>query len=332
MFALLNAALMGFWSGRGRTLVVMAFGLGTAVLNVGLNVVLIHGLWGCPRLGIVGAAYGTVLAEAAGLAVALAVIFASSHRQRFGTWPSRCLVPAHLASLVRFGLPAGLHFVLDMLAFNLFVLMLGRLPPTGGANLHEATNLALSVHPVAFMPMLGLGQGAAILVGQAMGAGDPAQARRAVASCRTWCLLYMAVLGLLIGLAPDLFLSWFERAGDPGQAATFAVARKLLIFVASWLFFDGLWIVSMSALQGAGDTRFCMRFGVILAWAGFVLPCAIAWWLGASIWVFWSLLVAYVVVGALIFAARFRSPAWEALSVIGPEAAVPPPPEEKAVV
>lgn len=61
IFSLLRTSLSCFFSGIGRTRIVMAASIVSMLANVGFNYVLIYGKLGFPAMGIAGAAYGTVL-------------------------------------------------------------------------------------------------------------------------------------------------------------------------------------------------------------------------------------------------------------------------------
>lgn len=71
--------------------------------------------------------------------------------------------------MLRYGLPGGVQFFLDILVFTFFVFMVGRL---GRAEL-AATNIVMAINTLSFMPMIGMSVAVSTLVGQAIGAGKP---------------------------------------------------------------------------------------------------------------------------------------------------------------
>lgn len=231
--------LNGFWSGRGRTRVVMVIELSCAALNVVLNYGLIFGNFGLPRLGIVGAGLATGLSSVAGLVFALTLFLRRENRREFGTWPARLFDMTLLKRLLRFGFPNGLQFVLDLIAFNLFVVFLGRI----SQQVLEATNIAFALNALAFLPLIGVGMTASILVGQGIGARDIGFAKRAVRSCLVVALIYSAGIGMFFLARPYAVLSVFARAGDAGQAETIRIAAVCLRFITAYLLFDALYIV-----------------------------------------------------------------------------------------
>jgi multidrug resistance protein, MATE family len=315
---ILLAAVLGFWSGRGLTYMVMAVELGCAALNIVLNTLLIFGRAGCPELGIEGAAFATGISSLCGLAVALALFWSRGNRKEFGTWPRRTFDFDLFKRLVRFGLPNGVQFALDLAAFNLFVALLGRY---GTAEL-EATNMAFALNACVFIPLVGLGYSASILVGQCVGAERPDLARRAVRLALGTALLYSGSVAVLFVGAPHVVLAPFSRPGDPAQAAVLRMAARFLRYMAAYFLFDALFVIHHSAIKGAGDTRFAMVLGLGLSWGALVLPCTLAVKAGAPVDVMWGIFIGYVMAAGIAFYLRYRTGTWMGMRVIE----APPPP------
>lgn len=320
---LLSMSISAFWSGRGRTKVIMMVNLLVTILNVVFNYGLIFGNYGLPSYGIQGAAMGTLSAEAVGLLIYIFLFLRPSMRKAFNTWPERLFDRALFGRLVRYGMPSGIQLFLDMAAFNTFVVILGRY----GKTVQEASSIVFSLNAISFIPMIGLGQTVSILVGQSIGAKDIPKAKRSVRSGIILTLIFMGVMATLFVVCPNLFLQLFVRPGDPGQAETLALARQILFFVAAYTLFDGAFIIYGSAIKGAGDTAFAMWVGSAMAWFCYALPCSIACAFGASMWVLWSILVAYVVIESLVFLLRYNHGAWERMSVIERRDPEAPPPD-----
>ncbi|MGN0869690.1 MAG: MATE family efflux transporter, partial [Victivallales bacterium] len=175
---LLNAALGAFWSGRGKTVMVMSVSFLITLMNVPFNYALIYGNWGAPELGIAGAAWGTNLsALVGGLVYAYFFFVPRSSRRHFNTC-SNIIDWGLLWRLIRFGVPNGFQFFVDLSAFNIFVIVVG----TYGRDIGAATAIAFGLNSIAFTPILGIGQTVAILVGQSIGANDVHRAKKSVKS------------------------------------------------------------------------------------------------------------------------------------------------------
>ncbi|HOM75354.1 MAG TPA: MATE family efflux transporter, partial [Anaerohalosphaeraceae bacterium] len=124
LIGLLRNCLSSFFSGIGKTRVVMVSALTSMAVNVGANYLLIFGKWGIPPLGIRGAAYGTLIGGFCGLMVLAAVYLGSSVRREYSVAASFRWDSDTMKKLLRFGYPAGLEFFLNLLAFNLLVMIL----------------------------------------------------------------------------------------------------------------------------------------------------------------------------------------------------------------
>lgn len=311
-FDLVAVALSAFWSGRGKTSTMMYVSFVGAGLNIALNWLLIYGHWGLPELGVAGAALGTACSEVLAMVIYLVLFLRRrEYREHFAAWPPRLWHPALLGRMLRFGLPSGFHIAADVWAFNIFLALMGRL----GVQEQEASTMAFALNEVAFLPMMGIGTAASVMVGQNIGARDIPTAREAVRNAALLVCLYMGTWALLYVFLPDQLLGIFKRPDDPAQTETLATARLLLRYVAAYVLFDGLNITYRSALQGAGDTQFVMWLGIGLSWLLLALPSYLLWRFDAAISDYWGVLVGYVVMAGAVFYWRYRQGRWEGMKV-----------------
>lgn len=326
--ALVTASVNSFFAGRGATwtvLVIDAFGLSVnAVLAFGL----IFGNFGLPELGIAGAGWATVAGTAASAVLGLVLFLRPRYRAEFGTLSGWRFDPELFGRLMRFGLPSGLQFALDGVAFTAFLFLVGRMDAEAPGSL-AATNIAFSINLVALLPMLGVAQAVSVLVGQRLGGDRPDLAERTAWTGFRLAWVYMTAGAALYVLTPGLFLAVFESDHEPDKWA--AVAERvpvLLRFVAVYLLFDSVNLVFAFALRGAGDTRFVTAVSLVMSWPLMVLPTAAALHFGWGLYWSWAFVTSYVIALAGVFFLRFRSGRWKTMRVI--EAAPRPPAAEPA--
>lgn len=312
------SAFSGMLSGLGQTRPVMVVTLAGTGVNILLDYVLIFGHWGFPEMGIAGAGWASVTAGCVQLVSYAILVFGGSFRARYRTLNWRP-DPKAFWALLRFGLPSGVQFFIDMIGFTGFILLVGRL----GRNELAATNLAFNVNTIAFMPMIGIGITVSVLVGQALGRNDPALARASVRSAIEMTLFYMGVVAALFVLVPRFFLRPFAAASDPGQFGAIAdLTVVLLRFVAIYTLFDAGNIIFSSAIKGAGDTRFVMWMILCMSVGILILPSFVAiTWLSATVYVCWAIASLYVVSLGVAFFLRYRQGKWESMRVIDVPAA-----------
>jgi MATE family multidrug resistance protein len=313
---LVMSAINGFFSGRGQTWTVLGIeAVGTAV-NVALALVLIFGRLGFPELGIAGAGWATVAGSWASALFALGLFLRREYRSRFATlsgWrPEREL----LRRLMVYGGPAGTQVFLDVLVFNVFSQVLGRL----GDAAMGATTLTVRLNMIAFLPMFGMGQAVCILVGQRLGANRPEIAERSAWTGLKWTFGYMAVIAAAYVTMPHLILSIFEGGRDSENfAAVAAIVPNLLLCVAAFSLVDSVNVTFGFALRGAGDTRFVTVATFCLAWPIMVIPTCLVVWAGGSVYLAWCFATAHIFAMAVCFYLRFRTGKWKGMRVIEPE-------------
>ena len=312
------ATLSTFFTGRGLTRPVMAITFLGVFINIPLDYALIFGRWGLPQLGIEGAAIATVVAWGINVIFLAGLIFTKKNNHRFGVFSSFRFDRDIFVRLMRFGIPGSLQFTMDILAFTLFILLVGRI---GKAEL-AATNIVLSINALAFMPSMGLSQGMSVLVGQALGKKKPALAAYYVRSGCQLIIAYIVVIDLIFIFAPDFVLAPFMASdqGTASQQLMLGYGKTLLKVVAAYLFFDALYMVFSGALRGAGDTRFMMIAIGIASPVCLILPVYIGIeYFKISITAAWLWVLVFITVLFLISALRYRRGLWKKMLVIGDE-------------
>ena len=309
---LLQQALSCFWSGRGKTTMVLMVSIFVTLLNLPLNYMFIYGKWGAPEMGTAGAALGTILAALGGLIIYAVGFFAlKSSRRHFGTcsniwdWEMLC-------RMLKYSSPNGAQLLMDLAAFNVFILVLSLY----GVKVQEASSIVFGINNLSFCPIMGIGMTASILVGQAVGAKDIPHAKKSVRNARTLMLIYMSLMMALFIFWPEIVLDPFVRAGDAEQVEVIRLAKVMLLFVAAYLFGDGLVLVYSNAVRGAGDTKYIMNLTIIMAWGVFAIPCIIMRLLGCSVWYLWGCMSFYVLLFGLFCYLRYRGGKWTKMKVI----------------
>ncbi len=310
---LVMAAINGFFSGRGQTWTVLGIEAAGTAVNVALALVMIFGRAGFPEWGIAGAGWATVIGSWTSAVLALVLFLRRPYRREFQTLNGWHLEKDLFGRLMKYGGPAGAQVFLDVLMFNLFVQLVGRL----GEAATGATTLAVRLNMVAFLPMMGMGQAVAILVGQRLGANRPDLAERSAYTGLAWTFAYMCGVAALYLLFPRALVAAFEGDRDPENfAAVAAIVPTLLAYVAIYSLADAVNVTFSFALRGAGDTRFVSLLTFALAWPIMVVPTYVVVANGGSIYAAWIFATAHIVAMAVCFFWRFRSGKWKTMRVI----------------
>lgn len=309
---LLQQALSCFWSGRGKTMTVLMVSIFVTILNLPLNYFFIYGKCGFPELGTAGAALGTVLSALGGLIVYAVGFFGlKSSRRHFGTC-HKIVDWEMFKRTIKYSSPNGIQLMSDLMAFNIFIIVLSLY----GVEVQEASSIVFGVNNISFCPIMGIGMTASILVGQAVGAKDIPHAKKSVRSARTLMIIYMTLMMILFIGFPNVVLQAFERPGDAAQVEVMRLARIMLIFVAAYLWGDGLVLIYSNAVRGAGDTKYMMYLTTIMAWGFLAIPCIVMRWIGCSVWYLWGCLSIYIILFGALCYRRYRSGKWTKMKVI----------------
>jgi MATE family multidrug resistance protein len=308
-----GTVLACFFTGRGRTWTVFWVDLGSCAANIVLDYAMIFGRLGFPRWGVAGAAWATVMAEAVRVIVYAVMFLNSSNSRTYGTRHAWRFEWELIKRMLRYGLPNGVQFALDVVAFAFFLAVVGRM----GEGAMGATSVVFQINQLAFMPMVGMGTAVSVIVGRNLGADRPESASRCTWIAGAMCFTYMALVSLAYVTIPGVLLFPFAKYADAAEfAAVGQLAARLLWFVAFYSLFDTGNIIFSATLKGAGDTRFVMLMSIGLSWVLFVIPSYLVVKFGWGLYTAWGFATAYVSVLALVFLGRVMQGKWKSMRVI----------------
>ncbi len=311
-FAVTNNALGSFFSGRGNTKVPMYTALAGIVLNVGLDYVLIFGKLGFPALGIRGAAWATVISCAFSTFIFCRLIGARKNQYTFKVSRLAGFYKPIFVQMVRYGVPNGFGFLMDVLSFTLFTFMIGNIDTVS----LQASNIVMSMQPVVFMVILGMGGGIQILVSKYQGLKRPDLSVQVVKNACKLGYAYAGAVSLLFFFGAPLFLHLFVPTQTQNAPQLMAVTLPLMKLVSSFVLMDATYLIFGEALRGAGDTKFYMYVMVFCAW-GLLVPgtWVLVYKLQASVFWVWSWLTFYAGLTAVFMLVRFLRGKWKTLEV-----------------
>jgi MATE family multidrug resistance protein len=164
---------------------------------------------------------------------------------------------APLARMLRLGAPIGAQFELEYGAFGLTGILMGRLGTTQMAGHQVALNLA----SLTYMVPLGVSAAVAVLVGQAVGRGDPMGARRSARTALLVGATFMVLTSTLFLTVPRSLAGLYTDS-----EAVLLMAAALLPLAGIFQVFDGIQVVASGVLRGLGDTRSPMVINIIGFW------------------------------------------------------------------
>jgi putative MATE family efflux protein len=239
------------------------------VVTAGLQIVL-GGVWALgagpfPAMGMVGVAWGHLVATAAGVAYFLAYLLQG--RGRLGLKVQRfALQKTMFADILKVGAIACLSPVQSVLAILIFTALLAQQGTEALAGYGIGQRLEFLLIPIAF----GIGVAAVPMVGMAMGAGQVDRARRVAWTAGGVSAFNLGLIGAVVTLAPDLWARMFTQ-----DEVVLGFARQYLVTAGPAFAFFGLGLTLYFASQGAGQVIGPVLAGtarlLLVGGAGYVL-------------------------------------------------------------
>lgn len=311
---ILATTLSCFYSGRGKTDVIFQVNIATTLVNIVLDWLLIFGIGWFPELGIRGAAIATVTAYCVQLALFAGLLIFTNTGHQYEVLKHWRLNRDLMTRLLRYGLPNGFNFFVEVICFSLVILLIGQ-----ESEIHlAAASLTFTLNSFVFIPLSGMGTAVMTLVGQRIGEKQPSLAVSTIWWSLGCAAVYVAAWATAFLLVPTKMLYLFSSFSDTQDFdALEPIVIYLLQFVACYSIFDAMGILFSSAIRGAGDTRFVVVFVGLSGMLIMVVPTFISYrYFDGGITFAFCAVTAFLAVFGLGCMARFLSGRWKTMSVI----------------
>jgi putative MATE family efflux protein len=240
------------------------------LINIALDPILIFGWGPIPAFGLEGAAIATAVGR--GLGVVYQLYRLSGGRSRVSVpWRALRIVPSVMLRMARV---SGMGVVQYLVSTASFLGLMRILAEFGDVALAGHT-IAVRVIIFILLPAWGMGNAAATLVGQNLGAGNPDRAERSVWTTAWWNTAFL-------GIVEVAFMIWAEPVvgiftSDPPVQAL--AALSLRVIAASYVFW-GFGMITVLALNGAGDTWTPTKINFFAYW---IVQIPLAWGLAVPL-------------------------------------------------
>lgn len=259
------------------------------VLNIVLDPICIFGLGPIPAMGVEGAAIATNIGRGAGILMQLWILVRGSKHLRIRLADLRWH-GATVAQIVRTSLGGVGQMIVATTAWIFLMRILAGVSTEAVAG----ATIAIRIMMFTLMPVWGMSNAAATLVGQNLGAGNPARAEAAVWRIGWMNMLFTLIVSVLFFLLNDEFIALFST-----DAEVIAIGAEWLRILSYSYFVYGWWMVSVQAFNGAGDTMTPTWINLVFFW---LIQIPLAWVLAvptgwAHSGVFWAVFVSETAVG-----------------------------------
>ena len=300
----MNFSFRGYWTGVSLTRLYLRTLLIMHACNVVLNYVLIYGKFGFPEYGAAGAGMGTAISTYIGTGIYLVLAWRIARPNGFfHRVPRRDT----MVTMLRLSVPSAIQQFLFAAGMTAFFWIIGQV----GTAETAAANVMINLLLVALLPGMGLGLAAMTLVSEALGRGEPGDARQWGYDVLKVACVGLAILGLPAIFAPDLLLSGFIH--DPEVRNIAIMPLRLVGFVMAM---EAAGIIFLNALLGAGAARAVMTTSVATQW---LIGLPAAWfvgpYLGFGLLAMWLMFSGYRIIQTVILGMLWARGDWASIKV-----------------
>ena len=297
-----------FADGMSLTKYAMYAVIFSNVIHVFINYVLIYGVWFFPKMGMLGAALGTVISRLAMLAY---MHYALSHnaklKQYFTNFSFAEIKASMLKKISALGLPSSMQMLFEVALFTAVVWLSGYLGKTNQA----ANQIALSLSSMTFMFAMGLSVAAMVRVGNQKGLRDYVQLRVVARSIFLLAIIVEIVFAILFMALHNYLPHWFVNADDALQlqdnTEVIKIAATLLIVASVFQISDGIQVVVLGALRGLQDVKIPTVITFVAYWViGFPISFYLGLYTPLKATGIWIGLLAGLTAAALFLYLRFN--------------------------
>ncbi len=314
LFSMMRYTLGCYFTGIGKTKIVMTATLVAMVVNIVLDYVLIFGKFGFPAMEIEGAAIATISGWFCAVIVLASAYLGPVNRKVFAVMKSFRFSFPIMKKLIYYGSPAGFEMFLNFLAFSFMISLFH----SEGDVVATATTIMFNWDLVSFIPLLGIEIAVTSLVGRYMGARRPDIAQKSALSAIKTGMFYSVIILALFVLIPEWLVHVF-RPEIPDSVFTEAVpiAVSMIKIAALYVLAEAVMVAVVGALRGAGDTYFTMIASVSAHWSFVPLLYLVLKVFHLSVALSWFLLVVFFLLFCVALVVRFKQGKWKTISVIG---------------
>lgn len=238
-------------------------------INIVLDPCLIFGLGPFPEMGVTGAAVATTIGRGTGVAYQLYYLARSRGRLEF-QWrhlAPRARLAARLLVVSAGGIGQFLVATSSWIGIMRIVAFYGSAPIA-------AYTIAIRMIEFVLLPAWGLGNAAATMVGQNLGAGRADRAEQSAWTAGRYNVVFMGVVGIFTFVFAPQITALFSSEPDVLAYGT-ACLRILGVGYPAY----ALGMVMSQAINGAGDTMTPTTLNLIAFW---LVQIPLAYWLAAS--------------------------------------------------
>lgn len=298
-----------FADGKGETKYGMWANLLCNVVHLILNIVLIYGVWIFPKMGMQGAAVGTVISR---FIMLIYMHFALKSKKKFQPFfegfSFKAIGKTMAKKIIDLGLPSAMQMFFEVALFAGAIWLCGRIGTTSQA----ANQIALTLATFTFMFVSGLSVAGMVRVGNQKGIKDFRKLQIVARSIILLAVIVQGIFALLFvafhTILPELFVNSENLKTMSEASEEISIASGLILIAAVFQLSDGIQVVVLGALRGLQDVKIPMYITFVAYWlVGFPISIYLGLFTGLKAMGVWIGLLSGLTVAALFLYIRFNN-------------------------
>lgn len=226
--------------------------------NVFFNYVFIFGHFGFPKMGIAGAALGTVMARGAELALVIIYLTRYERVLKFKLWMLKFYDKILFKDMIKYGLPVMIGELFWGLGLSVHSAILGHM----GEAVVAANSICNVLHQFALSFVMGVGSASSVIMGKYVGAGEYENAKKAARALVKFFAVCGVITAAFMMIVSEPFFSFYEL-----QPSTLTLARYFMVAYAFITMFRAVAAPIIGGiLWGSGDTKFAATVDITFLW------------------------------------------------------------------
>lgn len=277
------------------------------IVNVVINYFLIYGIWFFPKMGIIGAAIGTIVSRIVMLIyMHYALVLKPKFYPYFTNFSLKEIKATMLKKIIDLGFPSAMQMFFEVGLFTGAVWLSGLLGTTSQA----ANQIALSLASLTFMFAMGLSVAVMIRVGNQKGRMDYIKLQVVARSIFLLAILVEIVFALIFIVfyqyLPQIFVDVSDIHNRLETQEVIYIASQLLFVAAFFQISDGIQVVVLGALRGLQDVKVPMYITFVAYWIiGFPISIYLGLYTNLKATGIWIGLLAGLTAAAIFLYIRF---------------------------
>ena len=293
-----TAALRGI----GETKISLVYNTVANVVNVIFNYIMIYGKFGCPKLGVAGASWATIIGQCVAFFIAYSRLVGKKHYLNLSFRDGFSIDTKLLSRVVNIGIPS----MIEQLFMRTGMIIFTRAVSGLGDTMYATHQICMNIQSLSFMTGQAFGTSATTLIGQSLGKLRYDMAVNYMKWTRRAGMVVAVILACIFSIFGRQIVGVYNTTPE-----VIDTGGKVLFFVALMQPIQSAQFITAGGLRGAGDTKYSAMVTAITVFGiRSILGNILINRCGLSIWGAWIAILTDQAVRSVLIMLRYNTGIW----------------------